>query len=222
MARRRIAVLISGRGSNLAALIDAARQPDYPAEIVLVVSNRPEAAGLVRANEAGIATAVVDHKRFADRRAFEEELERTLAASGVDVVCLAGFMRIFTPWFVERWVGKILNIHPSLLPAFRGVDTHRQALLAGVLIHGCSVHFVTPDLDAGPIVAQAAVRVVPGDTEETLAARVLAEEHRLYPLALRLVCEGRARLDGEAVHHRITWSGDEALQAPPLSANAPG
>jgi phosphoribosylglycinamide formyltransferase-1 len=222
MARRRIAVLISGRGSNLAALIDAARQPDYPAEIVLVVSNRPEAAGLVRATEAGIATAVVDHKRFADRRAFEEELERTLAASGVDVVCLAGFMRIFTPWFVERWVGKILNIHPSLLPAFRGVDTHRQALLAGVLIHGCSVHFVTPDLDAGPIVAQAAVRVVPGDTEETLAARVLAEEHRLYPLALRLVCEGRARLDGEAVHHRITWSGDEALQAPPLSANAPG
>jgi phosphoribosylglycinamide formyltransferase 1 len=217
MATRRIGVLISGRGSNLAALIEAARQPDYPAEIALVVSNRPEAKGLARAAEAGIATAVVEHKRFPDRRAFEEELERTLAASGVEILCLAGFMRVFTPWFVERWVGRMLNIHPSLLPAFRGVDTHRQALAAGVLIHGCTVHFVTPELDAGPIVAQAAVRVVPGDTEETLAARVLAEEHRLYPLALRMVCEGKVRLDGEVVHHRITWPGDEALSAPPVS-----
>jgi len=215
MAKRRIGVLISGRGSNLAALIEAARQPDYPAEIALVVSNRPEAKGLARAAEAGIATAVVEHKRFPDRRAFEEELERTLAASGVEILCLAGFMRIFTPWFVERWVGRMLNIHPSLLPAFRGVDTHRQALAAGVLIHGCTVHFVTPELDAGPIIAQAAVRVVPGDTEETLAARVLAEEHRLYPLALRMVCEGKVRLDGEVVHHRLTWQGDDTLFAPP-------
>ncbi|HEY7384147.1 MAG TPA: phosphoribosylglycinamide formyltransferase [Beijerinckiaceae bacterium] len=217
MARRRIGVLISGRGSNLAALIEAARQPDFPAEIVLVVSNRPDAAGLARAGAAGIATAMVDHKDFSDRRAFEEQLERTLAAGGVEILCLAGFMRIFTPWFVERWVGRMLNIHPSLLPAFRGVDTHRQALAAGVLIHGCTVHFVTTDLDAGPIIAQAAVRVVPGDTEETLAARVLAEEHRLYPLALRLVCDGKVRLDGEVVHHRITWQGDEALLAPPAA-----
>jgi phosphoribosylglycinamide formyltransferase-1 len=216
MSRKRIGVLISGRGSNLAALIAAAGEPDYPAEIVLVVSNRPEAAGLARASEAGLTTAAVDHKRFLDRRAFEEELDRTLAAAGVEILCLAGFMRVFTDWFVARWAGRMLNIHPSLLPAFRGTDTHRQALAAGVLIHGCTVHFVTPDLDSGPIVAQAAVRVLPGDTEETLAARVLAEEHRLYPFALRLVCEGKARLDGEVVHHRFTWQGDEALFAPPL------
>jgi phosphoribosylglycinamide formyltransferase-1 len=217
MSRKRVGVLISGRGSNLAALIAAAQQPDYPAEIVLVVSNRPEAAGLARASEAGLATAVVDHKAFPDRRAFEEELDRTLETAGIEILCLAGFMRVFTDWFVARWAGRMLNIHPSLLPAFRGTDTHRQALAAGVLIHGCTVHFVTLDLDAGPIVAQAAVRVVPGDTEETLAARVLAEEHRLYPFALRLVCEGKARLDGEVVHHRRAWQGDETLFAPPQS-----
>jgi phosphoribosylglycinamide formyltransferase 1 len=221
MARRRIGVLISGRGSNLAALIEAARLPDYPAEIAVVVSNRPDAAGLERAAEASVATAVVDHTRFPDRRAFEEELERTLAAGSVDILCLAGFMRIFTPWFVERWAGRMLNIHPSLLPAFPGTHTHRQALAAGVLIHGCTVHFVTPELDSGPIIAQAAVRVVPGDTDETLAARVLAEEHRLYPLALRLVCEGKARLDGEVVHHRLTWRGDDTLFAPPPATRPP-
>ena len=190
MSRKRIGVLISGRGSNLGALIAAAREPDYPAEIVLVVSNRPDAAGLTRAAEAGLATVVVDHKSFPDRHAFEDELDGTLRAAGVELLCLAGFMRVFTDPFVERWAGRMLNIHPSLLPAFRGTDTHRQALAAGVLIHGCTVHFVTPDLDAGPIVAQAALRVLPGDTEDSLAARVLAEEHRLYPLALRLVCEG--------------------------------
>jgi phosphoribosylglycinamide formyltransferase-1 len=215
MSRKRVGVLISGRGSNLAALIAAARQPDYPADIVLVASNRSDAAGLARAAEAGIATAAVDHKAFADRRAFEEELDRTLQAARIDILCLAGFMRVFTDWFVARWAGRMLNIHPSLLPAFRGTDTHRQALAAGVLIHGCTVHFVTLDLDAGPIIAQAAVRVLPGDTEETLAARVLAEEHRLYPLALRLVCEGEARLDGECVHHRFAWNADETLFAPP-------
>ena len=208
-------VLISGRGSNLAALIAAAREEAYPAEIVLVVSNRPEAAGLARAAEAGIATAVVDHNTFPDRRAFEEELDRTLQAAKIEILCLAGFMRVFTDWFVERWAGRMLNIHPSLLPSFRATDTHRQALAAGVLIHGCTVHFVTPDLDAGPIIAQAAVRVVPGNTEETLAARVLAEEHQLYPLALHLVCEGKARLDGEVVHHRFAWQGDDTLFAPP-------
>jgi phosphoribosylglycinamide formyltransferase 1 len=214
-SRKRVGVLISGRGSNLAALVAAAQQPDYPGDIVLVVSNRPEAAGLAGAREAGITKAVVDHKAFADRRAFEEELDRTLQAAGIDILCLAGFMRVFTDWFVVRWTGRMLNIHPSLLPSFRGTDTHRHALAAGVLIHGCTVHYVTRDLDAGPIIAQAAVRVVPGDTEETLAARVLAEEHRLYPFALRLVCEGKARLDGEVVHHRFVWRGIETLFAPP-------
>jgi phosphoribosylglycinamide formyltransferase 1 len=218
MSRKRIGILISGRGSNLAALIAACRQADYPAEIVLVVSNRPDAAGLVRAADAGLATAVVDHKAFADRRAFEEDLDRTFAAAGVELLCLAGFMRVFTDWFVARWAGRMLNIHPSLLPAFRGTDTHRQALAAGVLIHGCTVHYVTLDLDAGPIVAQAAVRVLPGDTEETLADRILAEEHRLYPLALRLVCEGKARLDGDRVRHELPWKQGAALLAPPLES----
>jgi phosphoribosylglycinamide formyltransferase 1 len=217
MSRKRVGVLISGRGSNLAALIGAARQPDYPADIALVVSNRPDAAGLARAADAGLATAVVDHKAFPDRRAFEKELERALATAKIEILCLAGFMRIFTDWFIGRWTGRMLNIHPSLLPSFRGTHTHRQALAAGVLVHGCTVHYVTLELDAGPIIAQAAVRVLPGDTEETLAARVLAEEHRLYPFALRLVCEGEARLDGEVVHHRIAWQGDETLFAPPQS-----
>ena len=216
MSRRRVGVLISGRGSNLAALIAAAREPNYPAAIVLVVSNRPEAAGLARARDAGIAAAVVDHKAYADRRSFEEELERTLVSSGVEILCLAGFMRVFTPWFVERWTGRMLNIHPSLLPAFRGVDTHKQALAAGVLIHGCTAHFVTPELDSGPIIAQAAVRVVPGDTEETLAARVLAEEHRLYPLALRLVCEGRAGFEAGTTRHAHRWADQAVLISPPL------
>jgi phosphoribosylglycinamide formyltransferase 1 len=216
MSRKRIGVLISGRGSNLGALIAAAREPDYPAEIVLVISNRPDAAGLSRAAEAGLATVVVDHTRFPDRRAFEDELDGTLRAADVEFLCLAGFMRVFTDSFVERWAGRMLNIHPSLLPAFRGTDTHRQALAAGVLIHGCTVHFVTPDLDAGPIVAQAAVRVLPGDMEETLAARVLAEEHRLYPFALRLVCEGKAWLEGGRVQYGVTWHQERAFLAPPI------
>ena len=216
MSRKRIGVLISGRGSNLGALIAAARGPDYPAEIVLVVSNRPDAAGLTRAAEAGLATVVVDHKNFPDRRAFEDDLDGTLRAAGVELLCLAGFMRVFTESFVERWAGRMLNIHPSLLPAFRGTDTHRQALAAGVLIHGCTVHFVTPDLDAGPIVAQAALRVLPGDTEESLAGRVLAEEHRLYPYALRLVCEGKARLEGGRVQYDVGWNLERAFLAPPI------
>jgi phosphoribosylglycinamide formyltransferase 1 len=217
MSRKRVGVLISGRGSNLAALIAAARQPDYPAEIVLVASNRPEAAGLARAAEAGIATALVNHKAFANRRAFEEELDRTLQAAGIEILCLAGFMRVFTDWFVERWTERMLNIHPSLLPAFRGTDTHRQALAAGVLIHGCTVHFVTPDLDAGPIIAQAAVRVVPGDREETLAARVLVQEHQIYPQALRMVCEGKVRLVDGRAQHDGGWDDRVTLAAPPLS-----
>jgi phosphoribosylglycinamide formyltransferase 1 len=216
VTRRRVGVLISGRGSNLAALIAAAAAPDYPAVVAVVVSNRPDAAGLPRAAAAGVETAVVDHKAFADRLTFEHALDRALGDAEVEIVCLAGFMRLFTPWFVERWAGRMLNIHPSLLPAFRGVDTHAQALEAGVLIHGCTVHFVTDDLDAGPIVAQAAVAVRPDDTAETLAARVLAQEHRIYPMALRMVCEGSVRLVGDRVRHERHWSDDGALTAPPV------
>jgi phosphoribosylglycinamide formyltransferase-1 len=192
MARKRVAVLISGRGSNMASLIEAARDPAYPAEIVLVVSNRADAAGLDRARTDGIETAVIDHTSFGkDREAFEHAMQGVLEAHHVDIVCLAGFMRLLTPWLVRRWEGRMLNIHPALLPAFKGLDTHERALAAGVKQHGATVHFVVPEMDAGPIIAQAAVPVHDGDTADTLAARVLAEEHRLYPAALKLVAEGR-------------------------------
>jgi phosphoribosylglycinamide formyltransferase 1 len=193
MSRKRVAILISGRGSNMSALIEAAKAEDYPAEIVLVVSNRPNAAGLGRAQAAGIATAIVDHTLFGnDRSAFERALDAELQAHRVDLVCLAGFMRILTPWFVGRWSGRMLNIHPALLPQFKGLDTHRRALAAGVKRHGASVHFVVAEMDSGPIVAQDWVPVLEDDTEETLARRVLEVEHRLYPRALRVVAEGRA------------------------------
>ena len=198
--RSRTAILISGRGSNMVSLVGAAAEPGFPAEIALVLSNRPGAGGLARAAEAGIATDVVDHKSYPDRESFERALDARLAGAGIGLVCLAGFMRVLTPWFVERWTGRMLNIHPSLLPAFRGTHTHERALAEGVLIHGCTVHVVVPELDAGPIVAQAAVRVLPGDTPETLGARVLAEEHALYPAALRMVASGAVRLeDGRVV-----------------------
>jgi phosphoribosylglycinamide formyltransferase 1 len=198
MSKRRVAILISGRGSNMAALIDAAKQADYPAEIVLVLSNRPEAAGLVRARDADIPTAIVDHKPYGDdRAAFERALTGELEARDVELICLGGFLRLFTPGFVARWKGRLLNIHPSLLPAFKGLDPHGQALAAGAKISGATVHFVVPEADSGPIVAQAAVPVLDDDTAETLAARVLAAEHRIYPLALKLVAEGRVHvLDG--------------------------
>lgn len=178
----------------MASLIAAARDPDYPAEIALVVSNRPDAPGLARAAEAGIRTAVVDHKAYPDRASFEAALSQVLTGEDIAFICLAGFMRIFTDAFVEGWAGRMLNIHPSLLPSFKGLHPHRQALEAGCRIHGCTVHFVVPELDSGPIVAQAAVPVLPGDTEEQLADRVLAEEHTLYPLGLRLVATGQVRL----------------------------
>lgn len=198
--KKRVAVLISGRGSNMAALIEAARAPDYPAEIVLVVSNRPDALGLVRAREAGIATALVDHKTFGeDREAFERALDAQMATHRIDLICLAGFMRLLTPWFVTRWSGRMLNIHPALLPQFKGLDTHRRALEAGVPRHGATVHFVGVEMDAGPIIAQDSVPVLPGDTEKTLAARVLELEHRIYPQALRLVAEGQATPAGAGV-----------------------
>jgi phosphoribosylglycinamide formyltransferase 1 len=199
-ARRKVAVLISGRGSNMAALIEAARAPDYPADISLVLSNRPDAQGLARAIEAGVPTVVVDHRPFGkDREAFERVVDAELTQRAIELVCLAGFMRIFTPDFMAKWQGRMLNIHPSLLPDFPGLKPHAQALTAGVKEHGCTVHFATTDLDAGPAIAQAKVPVLPGDTEETLAERVLVEEHALYPAALKLVAAGRARLDGNRV-----------------------
>jgi phosphoribosylglycinamide formyltransferase 1 len=192
MMKKRVAVLISGRGSNMTALIAAAKAEDYPAEIVLVVSNRPEAAGLARARAEGVATAAVDHAAFGgDREAFERALDAALEAHRIDLVCLAGFMRLLTPWFVTRWIGRMLNIHPSLLPQFKGLHTHRRALEAGVKKHGATVHFVVPEMDAGPIVAQDWVTVRDGETEGTLAERVLEIEHRIYPRALRAVAEGR-------------------------------
>ena len=194
MTRKRVAVLISGRGSNMSALIEAAKAKDYPAEIVLVVSNRPDAAGLARAREAAIATAVIDHRLFRDdRAAFERALDDELREYRIDIVCLAGFMRILTPWFITRWSGRILNIHPALLPEFKGLDTHGRALAAGVKRHGATVHFVVEETDAGPVISQQSVPVLQGDTEDTLAARVLEIEHRIYPEALRLVAEGRAK-----------------------------
>lgn len=195
MSRKRVAVLISGRGSNMAALIEAAKDPAYPAEIALVLSNVPGAGGLQTAKAAGIAIAVVDHKQFGkDRAAFERELQNALERHNIEIVCLAGFMRILTAAFVERWHGRMINIHPALLPAFKGLDTHKRALEAKVKEHGATVHFVAAEMDSGPIILQGAVEVRPDDTEATLAARVLAVEHRIYPEALKMLAEGRCRL----------------------------
>jgi phosphoribosylglycinamide formyltransferase 1 len=192
--KKRVAILISGRGSNMTALIEAAKAGDYPAEIVLVVSNRPDAPGLAHARAGGVATAVIDHTAFGDKReAFERALDDELRSNRIELVCLAGFMRLLTPWFVARWSGRMLNIHPSLLPQFKGLDTHRRALEAGVKRHGATVHFVVPEMDSGPIVVQDSVAVRDGDTEATLAARVLELEHQIYPRALRAVAEGRTR-----------------------------
>lgn len=199
MAKLKLGVLISGRGSNLQALIDATSDPGYPAEIALVISNRADAAGLGRARTAGIPTEIIPHRGFADRDAFDAVLNGTLAKAGVGLVCLAGFMRILTTGFVEKWRNRLINIHPSLLPAFKGLDPHAQALAAGVRFSGCTVHFVTPEMDSGPIIVQAAVPVLCTDSEETLAERILAAEHRCYPLAVRLIAEGRVRVDGQRV-----------------------
>jgi formyltetrahydrofolate-dependent phosphoribosylglycinamide formyltransferase len=193
--RVRTAVLISGRGSNMAALIEAARAPDYPAEIALVLSNRADAAGLAHAAAAGIATAVIESRGFGrDREGFERAMQAALVRHGIALVALAGFMRVLTPWFVAQWEGRMLNIHPSLLPAFPGLDTHARALAAGVRLHGCTVHLVSAGVDEGPILAQAAVPVRDDDTEATLAARVLAEEHRLYPAILARIAVARGAL----------------------------
>lgn len=199
MARRRVGILISGRGSNMAALIEAARAPEYPAEIVLVISNRAEAEGIAHARSNGIATEVVNHRAFTSRDAFGDALDEKLRAADVEFVCLAGFMRMLSTRFVRRWSGRMLNVHPSLLPEFKGLDTHTRALAAGAKVHGCSVHFVVPELDAGPVVLQATVPVLPGDDEKSLAARVLKEEHRIYPVALKLLAEDRLKIEGVRV-----------------------
>lgn len=220
MTRLRTAILISGRGSNMDALIAAATDPGFPADVALVLSNRPDAPALAKAKAAGVATAAVDHKIYAGREEFERSLQMVLDTYRIEFICLAGFMRMFTPWFVGRWRGRMLNIHPALLPAYRGLDTHERALADGVKIHGCTVHFVVPEMDEGPIVAQAAVPVLDDDTPQTLAARVLAQEHIIYPMALRLVASGVVRVDGNRVIGAPT-PHETALIVPEPSASEP-
>lgn len=199
MARKKLAVLISGRGSNLQSLIDACQAPDFPAEIVLVLSNVAGVAGLERATTAKIPTVVVSHKDYPDRASFEDAIHARIAEAKPDLVCLAGFMRILTDGFIARWRDRLINIHPSLLPAFRGLHTHERVLETGARFAGCTIHFVRPAMDDGPIIVQAAVPVRPDDTAESLGARVLEQEHRIYPLAVRLIAEGRVRVVDERV-----------------------
>ncbi len=207
--RLRTAILISGRGSNMASLIAAAKSPDFPAEIVLVLSNRPDAPGLASAKAQGFATAAVDHKIYAGREAFDASLQAMLEAHRIDFICLAGFMRLLTAGFTQAWQGRMINIHPALMPSYKGLHTHERALADGVKIHGCTVHYVVPDMDAGPIIAQAAVPVLDDDTPETLGARVLAQEHVIYPLALKLAASGLLHINGQ----RVLGAAPQALPA---------
>ena len=221
--KRRVAILISGRGSNMAALIEAAKAKDFPAEIVTVISNRADAAGLEKAAANGIATDVIESKPFGkDRAGFEMALQRALDQNNVELICLGGFMRLFTAEFVQRWYGKMLNIHPSLLPSFPGLDPHGQALKAGVKISGATVHFVIPETDAGPIVMQGAVAVADDDTAETLSARILGIEHRIYPEALRLLASGKVRLEGDSCMITGQASPDGTLIWPVLDRAGAG
>ncbi len=211
--RRRLVILISGRGSNMRALIDAAQTQGYPAEVVKVISNRPDAAGLKTAAAAGIATAIVDHKAFEDRESFETALDAAIAKAKPDLICLAGFMRILTAQFVRRWQDRLINIHPSLLPAFKGLHIHERVLESGVRFTGATVHFVSPEMDDGPVIVQAAVPVLATDDEVSLSARVLAQEHRIYPLAVRWIAEGRVRVSGR----RVLIDGAEQAPAPTIN-----
>jgi phosphoribosylglycinamide formyltransferase-1 len=213
--KRRVAILISGRGSNMTALVEAAKAEDFPAEIAVVISNKAGAEGLAKARAAGIGTLVIESKPFGkDRAAFEAELQSALDGNRIELICLGGFMRLFTAEFVQRWQGRMLNIHPSLLPSFRGLDPHGQALRTGVKISGATVHFVIPETDAGPIIIQGAVAIRDDDTVETLAARVLEIEHRIYPDALRLVASGGTRLDGDICKTSANASPDDSLISP--------
>lgn len=213
VVKRAVAVLISGRGSNLRALIEAAQAWDYPARIALVVSNRADAEGLGLAREHGIETAVIP-SRGKERAAFDAEIDVLLRSKGIELVCLAGFMRILTPEFVAGWTGRMINIHPSLLPAFKGVNVHEQAIEAGVRISGCTVHFVIPELDDGPIISQAAVPVPPGATAEQLSALVLEQEHAIYPQALRWLAEGRLQIEGRVVRVKDVTAATGAVISP--------
>lgn len=217
MAKRRVAILISGRGSNMTALIEAAKAADYPAEIVLVLSNIANAGGLATAQQSGIKTATIESKSFGkDREAFERAMQDILVAHNVELVCLAGFLRLLTPWFVKQWEGRMINIHPALLPSYRGLHTHERALADGVKIHGATVHFVVPEVDSGPIIIQGAVAVRGDDTPDTLAARVLGVEHRIYPDALRLVAGDKTRIDGAICRTDASGSPDDALISPEI------
>lgn len=223
ISRKRVAILISGRGSNMGALIEAASAPDYPAEIAGVISDTAGAAGLGIATARGIKTQLVARRDHADQQAHEAAIDAALKALDADIVALAGYMRLLSAEFVRAWQGQIINIHPALLPSFKGLDTHRRALDAGMRIHGCSVHFVTPEMDEGPVIAQAAVPVLISDDADTLAARVLRAEHGLYPMALRLVAEGKARMEGGRAHFsgfsEDAANADAAVAAPsPLRA----
>jgi phosphoribosylglycinamide formyltransferase-1 len=213
--KRRVAILISGRGSNMTALVAAARHQDFPAEIVVVISNKADAAGLAKARDGGVPTMTIESKPFGkDRAGFEAKLQAALDEHSVDLICLGGFMRLFSAEFVQRWYGRMLNIHPSLLPSFPGLDPHGQALRAGVKISGATVHFVIPETDAGPIVMQGAVAVRDDDTPETLSARILEIEHRIYPDALRLVAGGGARLEGDVCKTTVNAGCDDSLISP--------
>ncbi len=212
--RKRTAILISGRGSNMRALVAAAREPDYPAEIALVLSNRPDAAGLSFAREAGIAVAAIDHKIYAGRSEFERSMQAMLEIHRIELICMAGFMRLVTPWFVGQWQGRMINIHPALLPSFRGLDTHARALADGVKIHGCTVHFVVPAMDEGPILAQAAVAVLDTDSVESLGRRVLEQEHRIYPAALARLADGDLVVQGNRVFDAQPTPSPQPLLVP--------
>ncbi|MFO1157415.1 MAG: phosphoribosylglycinamide formyltransferase [Reyranellaceae bacterium] len=214
MAKLKVGILISGRGSNMAALIAAAKATDYPAEIALVVSNVADAPGVATAQRERIATAIVSHRGQPDRATFDRAVSAELDRQGVELVVLAGFMRIFSPWFPQRWKDRIINIHPSLLPAFKGLHVQQQAIDAGVRVSGCTVHFVTADLDGGPIIAQAAVPVLDDDMADTLAARILRQEHKLYPLVVRWIAEGRVSTDGGHVRVAGVPAGATLLFSP--------
>ena len=215
----RVGILISGGGSNMATLIAAAGPADYPAEIGLVISNRPDAGGLDKARRAGVRTVVVDHKRFPDRESFDRAVDAALEAAGIEFVCMAGFMRIISPWFASRWRNRMINIHPALLPSYTGLHTHARAIADGVRFHGCTVHYVRHELDVGPIVVQAAVPVLQDDTPDSLAARVLVEEHRIYPAALQWIASGRASVETRADGTEHVRLSDEP--PPPDAAISP-
>jgi phosphoribosylglycinamide formyltransferase-1 len=217
MAGKRTGILISGRGSNLASLIEACGQPDFPAEIALVISSRPDAGGLEIARSAGIETQTVEHTDYDAREAFDAEIDRILRETDVELVCLAGFMRLLASEFVEAWRDRLINIHPSLLPAYPGVNIHDRIIDDGVRISGCTVHYVRAGMDSGPIIAQVAVPVLSGDTAESLAARVLSAEHKVYPLALRMVANGSVRVSGERVVFSAPERESEPLFSPPLA-----